>query len=137
MDLVTSRQRGAALLLAALVTGRVLDRFDLSFERREPGAGVADSLMAAPAPAPAPAVAGQDVATPAALPAADAGEPVAINRVAAAELERLPGVGPVLAARIVAERQSGGRFRDPADLRRVRGIGAKTAARLGPRLRFD
>jgi competence protein ComEA len=61
-----------------------------------------------------------------------------VNRASAADLQRLPGVGPVLAARIVAERDARGPFQDPGDLRRrVRGIGARTSARLAPHLRFD
>jgi competence ComEA-like helix-hairpin-helix protein len=56
------------------------------------------------------------------------------NRASAAELEALPGVGPALAARIVAERQAGGAYRAASDLTRVRGIGPATAARLAPHL---
>lgn len=52
------------------------------------------------------------------------------NTAHAAELALLPGVGEVLAARIVEERESHGPFRSPADLRRVRGIGAKTLEKL-------
>jgi competence ComEA-like helix-hairpin-helix protein len=58
------------------------------------------------------------------------------NRATAQELELLPGVGPSLAKRIVAERTAAGPFRSPRDLRRVKGIGEKTLARLEPYLRF-
>ena len=44
------------------------------------------------------------------------------------ELEGLPGVGPKLAARIVAGRP----FRSVRDLDRVRGIGGATLSRLTP-----
>jgi competence ComEA-like helix-hairpin-helix protein len=56
---------------------------------------------------------------------------VDVNTADAAELERLPGVGPQLARLIVAEREARGRFRSAAELSRVPGIGPKTAARLG------
>ena len=51
--------------------------------------------------------------------------PLDMNRASAVELERLPGVGPVLAERIVRYREEYGPFRDPADLRKVGGIGPK------------
>lgn len=54
---------------------------------------------------------------------------VAVNRAAAAELETLPGVGPVLASRIVAFREENGPFSTVEDLLSVPGIGeAKLAA---------
>jgi endonuclease YncB( thermonuclease family) len=61
---------------------------------------------------------------------------VAVNSADASELERVPGIGPVTAARIVRQRTDAP-FRDPGDLTRIRGIGAKTAARIAPFLRFD
>ena len=51
---------------------------------------------------------------------------VDINTAGAAELERLPGVGPALAQRIVDYRSAHGRFRAPEELQRVQGIGPKT-----------
>jgi competence ComEA-like helix-hairpin-helix protein len=47
-----------------------------------------------------------------------------VNAAGAEELVRLPGVGPVMAARIVAERQTGGPFASLEDLTRVPGVGA-------------
>jgi competence protein ComEA len=60
-----------------------------------------------------------------------------VNRASAAELELLPGVGPKMAERIVEERTLRGRFKRPRDLRRVKGIGEKTLARLLPYVRTD
>lgn len=52
-----------------------------------------------------------------------------INRATAAELEDLPGVGPVLAGRIIAYRELHGSFAEVEDLLDVGGIGeAKLAA---------
>ncbi|MGH7447980.1 MAG: ComEA family DNA-binding protein, partial [Longimicrobiales bacterium] len=51
------------------------------------------------------------------------------NTATAAELDRLPGIGPVLAARIVEERTRGP-FTTVEDLTRVPGIGAALATRL-------
>ncbi len=47
------------------------------------------------------------------------------------ELTLLPGVGDVLAKRIVANRDRLGSFRSVGELRRVHGIGDKTIERLG------
>lgn len=48
-----------------------------------------------------------------------------LNRATPAELERLPGIGPALAQRIVEARERQGRFASPEELRRVLGIGPK------------
>lgn len=58
-----------------------------------------------------------------------AGGLININAATAAELEALPGVGPVLAERIVAHRQDMGPFQTVEDLLGVSGIGeAKLAS---------
>jgi competence ComEA-like helix-hairpin-helix protein len=49
--------------------------------------------------------------------------PVNLNHATAAELARLPGVGPLLAERIVEARASSGRFASIDELRRVAGFG--------------
>lgn len=54
--------------------------------------------------------------------------PIDVNAAPADELQRLPGVGPVMAGAIVAGRP----FRSIADLDRVRGIGPKTLDKLRP-----
>lgn len=48
---------------------------------------------------------------------------VNINTVTATELERLPGIGPLLASNIVDHRQNVGGFKRTEDLKAVRGIG--------------
>jgi competence protein ComEA len=57
----------------------------------------------------------------AALPQANL-EAIDINNANAVELQRLPGIGKVLAARIVAHREQYGRFRRAEHLMMVRGI---------------
>jgi competence protein ComEA len=58
-----------------------------------------------------------------------------LNRATAAELEELPGVGPVTAAAILAWRSEHGRFSAVTELQQVDGIGPKTYAQLAPRVR--
>jgi len=62
------------------------------------------------------------------------GPTVAVNRATAAELACLPGIGAVLAARIVAEREAHGAFRDLADLSRVQGLGPSRREKLRSRI---
>lgn len=54
-----------------------------------------------------------------------------------AELQRLPGVGPALAKRIVADRESHGAFGGIAGLDRVPGVGPVLLNRLASHLRFS
>jgi competence protein ComEA len=58
-----------------------------------------------------------------------------LNTATAAELDALPGIGPVLAARIVEHRRLHGAFRSVEELRSVPGIGPRLLARLRPSLR--
>lgn len=53
-----------------------------------------------------------------------------LNRATAQDLEGLPGVGPVLAQRIVQWREAHGRFHSLEDLNAVKGIGDKKLTRL-------
>jgi competence protein ComEA len=55
---------------------------------------------------------------------------VDLNRADAAALQELPGIGPVLADRIVAYRESHGRFTSVEELRQVPGVGPKRFERL-------
>ncbi|MBX2797980.1 MAG: helix-hairpin-helix domain-containing protein [Myxococcales bacterium] len=56
--------------------------------------------------------------------------PMSLNEASAAQLEQLPGIGPVLAARIVVDRADRGPFASVEDLGRVPGVGAATVERL-------
>ena len=66
------------------------------------------------------------------------GERIDIDRATAGELARLPGVGPSLARRVVAERTAHGAFGGPACLdARVAGIGPGFLKRAGAHLDFS
>ena len=69
--------------------------------------------------------------------ALDAARAIDVNRAHASELERLPGVGRILAGRIVAERDARGRFTGAQDLLRVSGIGPKTLETIEPYITFE
>ncbi|MBI5166723.1 MAG: helix-hairpin-helix domain-containing protein [candidate division NC10 bacterium] len=51
--------------------------------------------------------------------------PVDLNRATLEDLMRLPGIGPVLAQRILTIRSDRGRFTDPQELLEVEGLGPK------------
>jgi comEA protein len=59
---------------------------------------------------------------------------VNINTGSLQELDRLPGVGPVLAGRIVELRQKLGRFTSADQLLEVQGIGPKTLEKMRPHI---
>jgi competence ComEA-like helix-hairpin-helix protein len=63
-------------------------------------------------------------------PAEPDSRPLDLNRATAVELQRLPGIGPGLAQRILAERERRGRFESPEALRQVVGVGPKKLAAL-------
>lgn len=104
-------------------------------ERGGPFRSLAD--MAARVPGLGPATI-ERLAPHLALPAGEPGEtplrPLDPNRATVEELTSLPGVGPVLAARLVAYRDSAGPFRTIEELQRVPGIGPAALRRLAPYL---
>ncbi len=55
-----------------------------------------------------------------------------LNRATAQELQELPGIGPVLARRIVEHRTNNGFYRSVHGLLEVKGIGQKRMARMRP-----
>ena len=61
---------------------------------------------------------------------AKADSKVNLNRASADELQALPGVGPVLAQRMVEWRKAHGRYRTVDDLQEVKGIGKKRMEQL-------
>ena len=88
-------------------------------------------MLAALVAAAPPAQAGQGTAR--AQPPRAAAKPavvVNLNTATAAELEKLPGIGPKTAARIVEYRQKKGPFKKPEELMNVQGIGEKSFLKL-------
>jgi competence protein ComEA len=151
--LTTDEIKALALLVALALLGAGLAQLDAR-NPRVLTLTLGDSLLlgrAAPEPesgempaaALAPGASSADLkAAPPSHPdssasAVDVTGRIDVNTASAVELELLPGVGPKMAERIVEERTRHGRFRRPRDLRRVKGIGEKTLARLLPYVRTD
>jgi competence protein ComEA len=64
--------------------------------------------------------------------AGGAGQPVNLNSATQVQLEELPGVGPVMAGKIIAWRTEHGRFSRVEELQEIDGVGPKTYAKLAP-----
>lgn len=64
------------------------------------------------------------------------GETIDVNTASAAQLDRVPGVGPVTASAIVHHRETVSRFSSMAQLEAVPGIGPTSVRRLAPYLRL-
>jgi competence protein ComEA len=85
-------------------------------------------LVAVGVPGPAPVVAGGTGS--AGAPAGGTAGPVDLNTATLAELDTLPGVGPVLAQRILDWRTAHGQFASVDQLADVPGIGESRMAQL-------
>ena len=62
---------------------------------------------------------------------------ISLNRASQEYLERLPGVGPVIAGRIVEYRKEYGDFQSIEELVKVKGVGLKTVEKLKPYLKLN
>lgn len=132
-EVVASGEPAEGAVLVVAVAGRVKTP---GLVRLKPGARVADAIAAAGGALPGTDLSTVNLARKVADgelitvggPGTQAGQPkdgkVNLNTATAAQLDAaLPGVGPVLAERIVAYRESKGGFRSIGELRQVDGIG--------------
>ena len=117
----------------------------------EPGSRVVDAIEAAGGATRSAVLAGINLAAPLIdgsqiivpstadarpKPGFPGDELVQVNTASTTELETLPGVGPVMAGRIVSHREQNGPFAVFEDLLDVPGIGEATLARLRPLIRI-
>ena len=121
--LTPSERRGAVVVVLLLVLGAARD---LIVSRLAPRTPAPRAAVVETATAPGPDSAGPVAGT--------APSRVDLNRASAAELNALPGIGPVLARRIVEHRERAGPFRSADELRAVRGVGPRLLERLRPRV---
>jgi len=75
------------------------------------------------------------VASVSPLLAASGDDPIDLNRATISELVQLPGVGEVIAKRIVDFREEHGPFKRVDDLMKVKGIGEKSLDKIRPYVR--
>lgn len=86
--------------------------------------------------AQSPEQSGAGTAAEAGAGGAPAAGPIDLNSATAEQLDALPGVGPVTAAKILAWRAEHGRFTVVDELAEVPGIGPKTLEELRPHVRI-
>lgn len=84
-------------------------------------------------PPPGPRI---DVGAPRSARTPPASHKIDLDNASARDIEDLPRIGPALARRIVANRDSMGPFRTLAGLRRVKGMGPATLQMLAPLVTF-
>ena len=130
--LTQDERRGARVLAIVLAIGTLSD---LHHARAPVRAPAPERYVSAPATAdtvpPAPSVSSAARSRPPAV----APQPLDLDSASAADLDRLPGIGPVLAARIVEHRRVHGRFHHVDELLLVHGIGPRLLEKLRPWLR--
>ncbi len=124
--LTEGERRGSRLLALVLLLGTAHDLWRAHHPGWLPAASEAP-----PVAAPAPAV--PQGAGPGPGPAAS--HALDLNAATVAELDALPGIGPVLAGRIIDHRRRHGAFRRVDELLSVPGIGPRLLERLRPALR--
>ena len=78
-----------------------------------------------------------DKASPEILQSVDESPRVSINRASREELQKLPGIGPALAARIVEHRERYGPFRRAEHLIMVRGISERRFRQMRALIRTE
>ena len=106
--------------------GADLDRLNLAAKVVD-GQRIAVALVGAPTPA---AVDGSTTAGVVGGDGSTAAGPVNLNTATESQLEELPGIGPSLAAAIIAEREKRGGFKAVGELQDVRGIGEMRFAEI-------
>ena len=124
--LTDAERRGARVLVVLLVLGTISDLVRAQF----PEWTVPPPAARALASPQATSEVSRGVAPPAPTPAR-----LDLNTATASQLDALPGIGPVLAQRIVAHRLEHGPFRSVDELLSVHGIGPRLLERLRPALR--
>lgn len=122
--LTPSERRGALVVVLLLGLGSLHDLWNAARPRIAPAVPpdhremAVESRVSAGKPEPVP----------------DIGRALDLNLATAADLDRLPGIGPVLAGRIVAYRRGHGGFHRVEELLGVTGIGPKLMERLRGRV---
>ena len=138
LNLTRAERRGALMVLGLFALGAAHDLWRI--HRPPPPWSEASPPAALPATASTSAVpSGEPLVADSTNremhdPSGTVPKRVDLNRADAGELDQLPGIGPVLAGRIVEHRRTSGPYRSAEDLLAVRGIGPALFERLRDRV---
>jgi competence protein ComEA len=147
LALTPSERRGALVLVVLLLIGAAHDLWRARDPAAERAAAAREGPAAAAETQPRPADADPDAPESARADGAPDSSrpappqpparpprrgPVDLNRAPARELDALPGIGPVLAERIVLQRRRYGPFTGIDELLAVRGVGPRLLERIRP-----
>ena len=79
-------------------------------------------------------ITGQNLAANGTGSSTPAGEKININSAGKSDLDKLPGIGPALADKIIEYRQTNGLFKDIAEIQKVPGIGEAKFKQLSAKI---
>lgn len=129
----TKTEAAASALLSALSSGRVSSAASVPFVDYEESPG--NTASASPEKAVSKAVSSKAVSkasSRASSKTATVSFPLDLNAADESSLDAIPGIGPVLAGRIVAYRKENGAFQNVEELKNVKGIGDKIYEKISP-----
>ncbi|MDP6775823.1 MAG: helix-hairpin-helix domain-containing protein [Candidatus Latescibacteria bacterium] len=128
-----NEQIALVLLSAALLVGAVVSLVSRYAPDKTPDFRVVKGAIEVPPATPEEEPKnGSEAVSPAPTRPTEDPSPIDLNRASEADLQKLPGIGPAIARRIVAYRAEHGPFRRVEDLAAVRGIGPKSVERIRP-----
>jgi competence ComEA-like helix-hairpin-helix protein len=132
--LTPAERRGAAILLCLLALGAGRDLWRATRPLPAPAPVASRDAVVRPVP-PDDGLETDSLASAGGRATPHGSPTIDLNSASPSDLDALPGIGPVLAERIVSHRRRHGPFGSPEELLAVRGIGPRLLARLAPHVR--
>ena len=129
---VTELPEGSRVEDAIEAAGGITDEADMTNINRAAFVSDGEKILI---PSKNDAVSGSDGTYTGAQPGGYADDRIDINTADSAELQKLNGVGPATAEKIISYRESNGRFKSVEEIKNVSGIGDKTYEKIKEHIR--